>query len=68
MDPVAWADLAGVVAGASFRVDRNATAVHALSQALPPDAFRRAVVVGRHADVGHPFAEAAIATGRVIRS
>jgi hypothetical protein len=46
----------------------EAAAVQALSAALPPDLFPRAIVLGRQSDLAHPFVEAVVATAHRIRA
>lgn len=63
-----WQDVLIVSAPTGPSEADETAAAHALSVALPPGAFPRAIVIGRQADAEHPFIEAALTTARRIRT
>jgi hypothetical protein len=60
-----WQDVL-VVTASSPAPEAEGAAVQALTAALPPDLFSRAIVVGRQAHLRHPFIEAVVAAGRPV--
>jgi hypothetical protein len=60
-----WQDVLVVTAG-SATVGAETAAVGAVQAAVPAREFPRMLVVGRQADVAHPFVEAVIGAGRAL--
>jgi hypothetical protein len=60
-----WQDVL-VVTAVSATAEAETRAVSAVQAALPAAEFPRAMVVGRQADVAHPFVEAVIDAGRAL--
>lgn len=66
----AWQDVLVVTAAdeaTEVAETAETAAVQALVSALPPDAFAKAIIVGRQVDLDHPFIEAAVTAARQLQ-